>query len=102
MARERVPGFSWTNKGCVAPAFTPTYCRAEREWRAEARRHKTLFLIPSHLMREKVCRLAAADEMDDFVGVAGGDLGGRPAVTGEDLAVEFDGYAAHGEAEVFE
>ena len=44
--------------------------------------------------------LAAAYEMDDFVDVAGGDLGCGPAVTGEDVAVALDGDAAGGEAEM--
>ena len=46
--------------------------------------------------------LAAADELDDFVAVAGLEWGSEPVWAGEDLEVAFDGDAAGIEAEFAE
>jgi hypothetical protein len=43
--------------------------------------------------------LATADELDDFVAIAGFEWGGEPVWAGEDLEVAFDGDASGIEAE---
>ena len=40
-----------------------------------------------------ICVRSAADEMDDFQAVSVVQWSLRPLVAGDDLAVEFDGYA---------
>ena len=45
-------------------------------------------------------RLAAADELDDFVAVAGGDQGLRPERARENFAVALDGDTAAVQAEL--
>jgi hypothetical protein len=44
-------------------------------------------------VRERVRRTAAADEVDDFEAVTVLEMSLRPAVAGDDVAVEFDGHA---------
>ncbi len=50
-------------------------------------------------MRGRVRRTAAADEVDDFEAVAVFEMSLRPAIAGDDVAIEFDGYAVglHGQ-----
>jgi hypothetical protein len=87
-----------------------------RFWRSSAKQIGLLHVAASGIVRLlSVCAkgdgkrrrcvaivLTAADEMNYFVDVAGGNFRGGPAVAGKDFTVAFDGYAAGGEAEMVE